>query len=699
MRREKVSKSVAAAHNIIYTDAGQPQPSRRVVLPAHLRNEKLNERSSPYQPLLIRVPALRMLVLVAFHAIVFTGCYIFALLLRFDFNVPAEWLRKGMSTLPYVVAVQLAVGAVFHFYRGWWRYVGVGDVIRLVFGLSTATAILLGMWHITAQFVAWDARRFHAPRSVLLTDWAFATLTLFGARVAVRVGRDRFRRDHQMPVQRRVLIIGAGDAGETLAREIEHRPQLGMKIVAFVDDQRAKWGAQIRGIPVRGPIATVGAIADATGAEEALIAIPSASGSRVREIIHHLSSAELQFKTMPSIDQLVNGKVQVTQLRPVNVEDLLRRKRIDLPGDPVRKLFKGKRVVITGAGGTIGGELAAQVLQFEPETLVLAERSEFALYEVRKRLEREVPAASSRIVNALVDIQQPSTMRALMDSVQPEIVLHAAAHKHVPLGEENPPEYVRNNTLATRTLAEICERAGVERFVLISTDKAINPTSVMGATKRAAEIVLLDIAKRSSMKVTVVRFGNVIGSSGSAIPLFMEQIARGGPVTVTHPDVTRYFLRTSEAVSLVLQAATLGDRGDVFMLDMGEPVKIADLARDLIRLSNHTEEDIPVVFTGLRAGEKLFEELRLHDEAMRPTLHPQIVITAAPQPDASAVARWIARLRSATETTADSSVAVLRELVPEYVPAPMHTSNTPAVKRPDGPMIPVRQERPIVAAT
>lgn len=647
--------------------------------------------------LFVRTPALRTLGLAVFHAIVFTGCYFVTLLLRFDFTIPAEWLRKSATTLPLIVGVQLVVGAFFKFYRGWWRYVGIGDVMRLVFGLTTATAILFGFWYAAAAY-PYELRVFHTPRSVLVIDWAFSILTLFGARVLIRLGQDR-RRPTAVAPQRKVLIIGAGDAGEALAREIEHRPQLGMKVAAFVDDQRAKWGAHIRGILVRGPISDIGAIADETGAQEALIAIPSASGKRIRQIIHHLSTAELEFKTMPSIDQLVNGKVQVTQLRPVNIEDLLRRERIDLPGDPVRKLFTGKRVVITGAGGTIGSELAAQVLQFEPETLVLAERSEFALYEVRKRLSREVTWASSKIVNALVDVQQPSTIRSMIESVQPHIVLHAAAHKHVPLGEENPPEYVRNNTLATRSLAEVCERAGVERFVLISTDKAINPTSVMGATKRAAEIVLLDIAKRSSMKVTVVRFGNVIGSSGSAIPLFMEQIARGGPVTVTHPEVTRYFLRTSEAVSLVLQAATLGDRGDVFMLDMGDAVKIADLARDLIRLSNHTEDDIPVVFTGLRPGEKLFEELRLHDETMRPTLHPQIVITAAPQPDTAAVLRWVARLRNATETGAESSVSVLRELVPEYVPATMHNAGAPLPKRPDGPMIPVRQERPVVAAT
>ena len=626
---------------------------------------KAQSRVTWIEQFLIRVAAARVVVLFLFHAVVFAACYALATLVRFDFAIPVIYQATLKSALPIVVCVQLLVGLAFGFYRGWWRYVGITDVVRLVAGLTTSTAILGILWYGTRS-TGYHLAVENSSRGVLLVDLAFALLALFGARLVVRVSRDRFRPSVATPHARRVIIIGAGDAGETLAREIEHRPQLGMRVVAFVDDQRAKWGSVIRGIRVTGPIANVGDIADAQDAEAALIAIPSASGKRIREVIHHLSEAGLEFKTMPGIDQLVSGKVQVTQLRPVNVEDLLRRKRIELSGDPVRRMFKGKRVIVTGAGGTIGSELASQIVQFEPESLVLLERSEYALYEVRKRLSREAPQSKVRIVNALVDIQQSATMRGILASQHPDIVIHAAAHKHVPLGEENPPEYVRNNAIATRDLAQMCSDAGVQRFVLISTDKAINPTSVMGASKRAAEILLLDVVRRSTgMQATAVRFGNVIGSSGSVIPLFMEQIAQGGPITVTHPDVTRYFLRTSEAVSLVLQAVTLGNGGDVFMLDMGEPVKIAELARDLIRLSNHTEEEIPVVFTGLRPGEKLFEEIRLHGESIRPTVHPQIVITAAPQPDDDIVQRWVTRARSTD--TASGAIELLRELIPEYV--------------------------------
>ena len=602
-----------------------------------------------------------MALLFVFHAFVFSLCYVAAWLARFEFDIPESYIPHLINALPYVVSVQLLVGVLFGFYRGWWRYVGLVDVVRLVAGLSVAGAILLISWY-AGPMLGIPGKWVRSPRGVLLTDFAFSLLALFGARALVRLGRDRFRPEPLPSEARRVLIIGAGDAGETLAREIEHRPQLGMRVVGFVDDQRAKWGSHIRGIRVSGGIANIASIADDTGATEALIAIPSASGKRVREIIHHLAAADLQFKTIPGIDQLVSGRVHVTQLRPVQVEDLLRRARIDLPGDAVQKMLHGKRVVVTGAGGTIGAELAAQVLQMSPERLILVERSEYLLYECHKRLSREVPWAMDVVSNHLLDIQNEELVRELIEAERPQIVLHAAAHKHVPLGEQNPGEYIRNNTLATRSLAEICAAANVERFVLVSTDKAINPTSVMGASKRAAEIVLFDLARTSKMNITAVRFGNVIGSSGSVIPLFLEQIAAGGPVTVTHPEVTRYFIRTSEAISLVLQAATIDAGGHAMMLDMGEPVKIVELARDLIRLSNHTEEEIPITFTGLRRGEKLFEEITLTGESIRPTIHPQIVLTIAPQPAPDKVALWLQRARN----RATPPIPLLKELVPEF---------------------------------
>ena len=650
----------------------------------------MKEENLVFEAFLRRLAAGRVVILFLFHAVVFAAAYAFSYLLRFEFSIWPKYIPTFKSSLFVVVGVQLLVGLFFGFYRGWWRYVGMADVVRLVFGLSTATALLVALWYVGGTFGIQE-RFIHSPRGVLLTDWAFSLLALFGTRVLIRLGRDRFRREEMPEGRKRVLIVGAGDAGEALAREVEHRPQLGMKVMGFVDDELAKWGAQIRGIKVTGPISNIGAIADAAGADEALIAIPSASGTRIREIIRHLSDADLTFKTIPGLDHLVTGKVHVSQLRPVNIEDLMQRKKIELPGNPVRQLFKGKRVLVTGAGGTIGSELCSQILQFEPESLALVERSEYALYQVRKRLFNEVAWASSKISSNLVDICATDLLEALVEREKPHIVLHAAAHKHVPLGEENPQEYLRNNTLATRSLAEICARKSVERFVFISTDKAINPSSTMGATKRAAEILLLDLVPECDMKVTIVRFGNVIGSSGSVIPLFMEQIAAGGPVTITHPEVTRYFIRTSEAISLVLQAATLGKNGQIFMLDMGEPIKIVDLARDLIRLSNHSDDEIPIVFTGLRPGEKLFEEVQLRGESTHVTSHPHIVITEAPQPEPNQVRRW---LQQAANERAEGTLVRLEQLVPEYArPEPIRTE-VAGTSTPLGVALPHKQPSP-----
>jgi FlaA1/EpsC-like NDP-sugar epimerase len=615
------------------------------------------------QRFLEALTGVRVLLLFLFHAFVFWLSWVCAYLIRFEFKIPPQYVPGFEASLPVVVGVQLLAGVLFGFYRGWWRYVGMNDVVRLVVGLTSAQAVLFALWFVGVP-LGITGRFQDTSRGALLVDWALALLILFGARVTIRLFRDRTRPEVGARDIKRVLIIGAGDAGESLLREIQHRPQMGMKVVGFVDDHQPKWGSHIRGVPVVGPIDRVAEFAESLEASEALIAIPSADGKRVREIVRLLDDAGLDFKTIPGVDRVVQGKVHISNLRPVNIEDLIKREKIDLPGDPVRALFRGRRVLVTGAGGTIGSELASQILDFEPAHLALVERSEYALYEVDKRLGREKKWLMSLVSRHLVDIRDDQALKRTFEATRPEIVLHAAAHKHVPLGEENPAEYVRNNTLETLSLAQLCAASGVERFVFISTDKAINPTSVMGATKRAAEIALLDFAERCEMRMTIVRFGNVLGSSGSVVPLFMEQIAHGGPVTVTHPEVTRYFLRQSEAISLVLQAATLGEDRNILMLDMGEPIRIAELARDLIRLSG--DDSIEIEFTGLRAGEKLFEEVRLDSETMTPTVHPQIVVTRAEQPDAAKVADLLRRLEAATLSGFGDLLKLLRELVPAY---------------------------------
>lgn len=620
----------------------------------------MKKDSSLLDALLRRITIGRVFVLLAFHASVFTACYVFAWLVRFDFSMPQPYAVVMRASLPYAVLVQLAVAAAFGFYRGWWRYVGTSDVVRLAAGVTSSVAVLFLIWYV-GKAVHFQPL-FGVSRAVLLIDWAFTLLALFAARVFVRIAKDLTRKD-EPHASKRILIIGAGDAGEALARELQHRPQLGMKIIAFVDDQRAKWHSHIRGVEVRGPIAEVAKIASDTNADEVLLAIPSASGRRIREIIHHLRDAGLPFRTVPGIDQLVSGKVQVTHLRPVNVDDLLRREQIQMADEKVRDLLRDARVVVTGAGGSIGAELALQIVKHAPAELHLIEHSEIALYQCFRRLEQEVGWAKGTVHPHLVDC---ANVGPLLTTIQPNLVVHAAAHKHVPLGEQNPVEYVRNNCLVARRFAEQCAAAGVERFVFISTDKAVNPTSVLGASKRAAEVSLLDMVNTADMSVMVVRFGNVIGSSGSVVPLFLEQIAAGGPVTITHPEATRYFIRSSEAISLVLQTAAIGQSGNVYMLDMGEPIRIEDLARDMIQLSHHSVDEIPIVYTGLRPGEKLHEEVTAEGDSLHATEHPQVMMVAVRQPSATIVRDWLQRLGAAVAMNSEAVNRVLQELIPEY---------------------------------
>jgi FlaA1/EpsC-like NDP-sugar epimerase len=626
---------------------------------------------------IVRLAGARVALLAVLHALIFSFCYPLAWLVRFEFHIPAAYVNVVTGSLLWIVGIELVVGALFGFYRGWWRYVGINDVLRLAAGCTAMLGALLAVWYTEP----WT----HFPglvgvsRAVLFINYAFSLLAIFGTRVLVRLMKDVFRFEVSGEIAN-VLIIGAGDAGEALAREIQHRPQLGLHVAAFVDDQRAKWRSHIRGIPVTGPIANIAQIADGKNATEALIAIPTASGRRMREIIRLIADAKIRFRTVPGLDQLVTGRVRATQLRPVNADDLVRRKEIVLPGDRVGHLFRGKRIVVTGAGGSIGSELALQILSMEPEQLHAIERSELALYELGRRIEHERKWKADAVRFHLSDFASAASAVA---AIRPHVVVHAAAHKHVPLGEQNAGEYVRNNCIAARAFAEACEAAGVERLVFISTDKAIEPSSVMGASKRAAEIALLDLARRTKMQISIVRFGNIIGSSGSVVPLFVQQIAAGGPVTVTHPDATRYFLRTSEAISLILQAAVIGE--GINMLDMGEPIRIGDLARDLIMLSNHSPEDIAVTYTGLRPGEKLNESIRSSTEHHVPTEHPRIVGVQGPLPTAAEVDGWYRRLEHAALTHSPAIVEVLQELIPEFQqpPAPreIHTeSETFAVR-------------------
>jgi FlaA1/EpsC-like NDP-sugar epimerase len=445
---------------------------------------------------------------------------------------------------------------------------------------------------------------------------------------------------------------------------------MGLKPVAFFDDDPQKWRSQMHGVPVLGPPEMLKDTNFKLDLDEVIMAIPSATAKRVGEIVHLLQSVHLKFETVPSLDQLTTGKVRVSQLRPVEIQDLLQREPVQLEAENIRQLIKDRVVVVTGAGGSIGSELCRQIADYNPRTLLMLDQSEVQLFQIEQEL---LGRGNGGIVMPIIaNILDESRLRYVFARFKPDLVFHAAAHKHVPMMESQPGEALKNNALGTARLAAAAIEHGVSRFVLISTDKAINPTSVMGASKRTAEIFLqaLSAAHPGGTKLMAVRFGNVLGSSGSVIPVFTRQIASGGPVTVTHPDVTRYFMTIPEAVGLVLQAAQMGAGGEIFVLDMGRPVKIVDLARQLIELSGlRPDEDIEIRFTGLRPGEKLFEELSYSAENHQPTAHPKIMRFVSEARPLAEVQAAIEDLVAQAQTMERNQLKLrLKLVVPEYTP-------------------------------
>jgi FlaA1/EpsC-like NDP-sugar epimerase len=529
--------------------------------------------------------------------------------------------------------------------------------------LFCAALIVLGAWF-------WRGIAWAPPRAVIVTDFIISFLALCGLRTGFRLLREGYFEQQRGPGhRRRIGIIGAGDAGAELVKHLIRHRHLNLEPVAFFDDDARKWKTSLHGVPVQGSPEKIPGFHASGQVEEIVIAMPSATGKRIREIVHLLTKAGVKFATIPSTAQLVTGK-RVTQLRPVEIEDLLGREPVKLQTDTLLQLIEGRTVLITGAGGSIGSELCRQIARHRPRRLLLVERSEFLLFQIEQELRES--GVGDEMVPLVADILDRDRMQRIFAAFSPDIIFHAAAHKHVPMMEAQPGEAFRNNVLGTRLIAELALSHRASRFVLISTDKAINPTNVMGATKRVAELLLqaLQRERPGSTRFMAVRFGNVLGSSGSVIPTFQRQIAGGGPVTVTHPEVTRYFMTVMEAVGLVLQSAALGQGGEIFVLDMGQPVKIVDLARQLIELSGlQSDTDIEIRFTGLRPGEKLFEELNHTTEDHIPTGHPKIMrFTREGQPlDPLLAAIAVVESRVGQNDPAEIKRA-LQAVVPEYRP-------------------------------
>ncbi len=531
----------------------------------------------------------------------------FAFWLRFDGAIPAAAWSLWAATVPALVLLRGLSFVPFHVYDSVWEYVGLRDLRAIVASVTMSSLLFCLLIRGVLGLRAY-------PRSVFLMDLVLVVFLMASARVGWRLLRERRANTRT----RRVLIFGAGDAGARIVRELLKGGEHGYHPVGFVDDDPAKMGRRIHGVPVLGTRADLPRIIDKTKPTEVLVAIARAAPATFRGVVKELESHKLTIRAMPHLREILDGRARLHDVRDLAVADLLGRVPVGLDMDTVRHLVEGKRVLVTGAGGTIGSELSRQIAELGPKSLVLFERYENALWEV----ERSVAGLNrgGRVYSVIADVTDAQRVDEVLADHRPELILHAAAHKHVPLMELNPCEAIKNNVRGTRIVGEAAVRHGVERFVLISSDKAVNPSSVMGATKRVAELLAMSLAERGPTGFVVVRFGNVIGSNGSVIPLFLEQIKGGGPVTVTHPDMRRYFMLIPEAVQLVLQAATLGENGALYVLDMGDEIRVVDMARNLIRLAGFIpEREIPIVYIGVRPGEKLAEELVASDETIEPS--------------------------------------------------------------------------------
>ncbi len=593
-----------------------------------------------------------------------------AYLLRFDFELPKYFSNELQHTLIWIVSLQMIIFWRFDLYRGIWRYASTADLRHIVLAvLLSAAMIPLMFWMLRMHFVI--------PRSVLIINPLLLILIMGGSRFVYRLWKEHGLYGSFKLHGEPVLVMGAGDAAMSLAKELMASGD--WRLVGFLDDDANKTGRMLHGIRVLGGLDTLPEQASRLGVTQVIIAMPSSSHQQRKRAIQLCNAAQVKALTVPSFDDLMSGKVAVSQLRAVELDDLLGRDPVVLDDAGLHGLLSGKTVMVTGAGGSIGSEICRQIARYSPAKLLLFESCEFALFTVEQELKQSFPALN--IYSLIGDVRDADRVDELMQQYHPGVIFHAAAYKHVPLMEQhNAWQAIRNNVLGTWTMAQAAQRHGVAKFVMVSTDKAINPTNVMGASKRLAEMVCQALQPSPAQmdagatRFVMVRFGNVLGSTGSVIPTFRAQIARGGPVTVTHPEITRYFMSIPEAAQLVLQAGLMGQGGEIFVLEMGEPVKITDMARDLIRLSGFTEDEIRIEFTGLRPGEKLYEELLADSEHTLPTPHPKLRIAQARQADAA----WLKRLLEwvSASVMGDEEVrAALVRWVPEYRPS----SHEPAV--------------------
>ena len=558
--------------------------------------------------------------------VVFAFSLFAAYFIRFEGAIPNNFLKQIVGLLPYVIIARSISFQAFSVYKIVWRYISIRDASRILKAILPVTSFLILSRYLMPDSLA----LLRIPISVITLEFLLVILGTAGIRMVRRViletmqRDDLTRRSHGMA--KKVLLIGAGDAGNMVAKELSQRADLGLKIAGFVDDNPEKFNSVIQGVRVLGSSAQIPEFAKRLAIDEAIITIANASSREIRRIVRLCESAGVKVKIVPGLFEMLDDKVKITKIREVNIDDLLGRSVVDIKTHhpDVEKCYRGKRILVTGAGGSIGSELCRQLCTYWPKELILIDKDENSIFEIDNELQG--CAKGMRVTPIISDIKNAKRLETIFAKFMPEIVFHAAAHKHVPLMEFNVSEAIINNVQGTLNVANLADRHGVESFIFISSDKAVNPTSVMGATKKVGEVIIQDIAAKSATKYACVRFGNVLGSRGSVVPLFQKQIARGGPVTVTHPDIERFFMSIAEAVSLIIQAGSIGAKGEIFVLDMGKMVKISDLARDLIRLSGIRDGDIEIKYTGLRPGEKLYEEIMIDKERDKVTRFEKIFV-------------------------------------------------------------------------
>jgi FlaA1/EpsC-like NDP-sugar epimerase len=601
----------------------------------------------------------RKLLILISQICLLTISYYGSFLLRFDFHPEAAYQGPFVRTLPLVVAVELLFLYAFGLLRGWWRYAGMSDAQDICEALFGSAVFLYVFIELVIKVDGY-------PRSILAINLALTVLFVGGTRFVVRAYTEGAQRGVD---EINTLIVGAGRAGSTIAHELKRNSQLNLKPVGFVDDDPSKHGIRIHGLTVLGSSDSMSEILRRMSIRCVLIAIPSASGSQIEQIIAKCRQCKVDFKILPPLSRHINGgRSSIASLRKARLEDLLGRQPVQIDLASIRKQLEGRVLLITGAGGSIGAELSRQVCDFAPREVILVDRSENALFQLGLDLSTNRP--QQHYVPVIADIQDVSAMREIFALHRPDIVFHAAAYKHVPLMEQSCFQAVTNNIFGTYNVALVARQFGCKTFVMISSDKAVNPTNVMGVTKRIAELIILGL-QHEHTRYVAVRFGNVLGSNGSVVPIFQQQIAAGGPVTVTHPEARRFFMTIPEAVQLVLQASTMGVASDIFVLEMGQQIRIADMARNLIRLSGlEPDQDIPIIYTGLRPGEKLFEELMLDGEGIKPTSHPKIRVLDGGPVSFEQVQLWLDELSALVEgKNVYGLVQTFQRIVPEYKPS------------------------------